>query len=140
MATYALRPGAIELPLSCAQAVDPDNVGLEYWLSGCPPNDDRAKFSKQRTDCYQLVLRSLDSFEEKASRAQTPAEDLDTIRNHAYTLAFSSDDEMFHSTLYDWLIERGLADELLAVCALTLAELFNADKLQVATPIPRGSS
>lgn len=109
--------GAIELPLSCAQAVDPDNVGLEYWLSGCPSNDDRAKLFKPRTDCYQLVLRSLDSFEEKASRAQTPAEDLDTIRNHAYTLAFSSDDEMFHSTLYDWLIDRGLADELLAVCA-----------------------
>ncbi|KAN0100556.1 Non-repetitive/WGA-negative nucleoporin C-terminal domain containing protein [Tylopilus felleus] len=107
--------GAIELPLSCAQAVDPDNVGLEYWLSGCPSNDDRAKFFKKRTDCYQLVLRSLDSFEEKATRAQTPAEDLDTIRSHAYTLAFSSDDEMFHSTLYDWLIDRGLADELLAL-------------------------
>ncbi|KAG8219746.1 nucleoporin [Butyriboletus roseoflavus] len=107
--------GAIELPLSCAQAVDPDNVGFEHWVSGCPSNDDRAKFFEKRTDCYQLVLRSLDSFEEKASRAQTPAEDLDTIRNHAYTLAFSSDDEMFHSTLYDWLISRGLADELLAL-------------------------
>ncbi|KAH0838249.1 nucleoporin [Lanmaoa asiatica] len=107
--------GAIELPLSCAQAVDPDNLGLEYWLSGCPSNDDRAKCFKKRTDCYQLVLRSLDLFEEKASHAQTPAEDLDMIRNHAYTLALSSDDEMFHSTLYDWLIDRGLADELLAL-------------------------
>ncbi|KAG9314302.1 nucleoporin [Chiua virens] len=107
--------GAIELPLSCAQAVDPDNVGLEYWLSGCPPNDDRVTFFKKRTDCYQLVLRSLDAFEEKVSCAQTPAEDLDTVRNHAYTLAFSSEDEMFHSTLYDWLIDKGLADELLAL-------------------------
>ena len=109
--------GAIELPLSCAQAVDPDNVGLEFWLSGCPSNDDHAKFLKKRTDCYQLVLRSLDSFEEKASQAQTPTEDLDTIRNHAYTLAFSSNDELFHSTLYDWLIGKGLADQLLAVRA-----------------------
>lgn len=96
--------------------MDPDNVGLEYWLSGCPPHDEHAKILKKRTDCYQLVLRSLNSFEDKASCAQTLNEDLDTIRNHAYTLAFSSDDELFHSTLYDWLIDRGLADELLAVC------------------------
>jgi hypothetical protein len=55
------------------QAVDPDNVGHEYWLAGCPPNDDRAKVLQKRTDCYQLVLRSLNSFKEKAVRAQTPA-------------------------------------------------------------------
>ncbi|KAF8846309.1 nucleoporin [Paxillus ammoniavirescens] len=107
--------GAVELPLSCAQAVDPDNIGLEYWLSGCPPNDDRAIFLERRSNCYQLVLDSLNAFEEKASQSQAAAEDADTIRNHAYTLAFSSDDVMFHSTLYDWLIDRGLADELLAM-------------------------
>ncbi|KAF9229208.1 nucleoporin [Gyrodon lividus] len=107
--------GAVELPLSCAQAADPDNIGLEYWLSGCPPNDDRANFSKKRISCYQLVLDTLNAFEDKASQSQAVSEDPDTIRNHAYTLAFSSDDVMFHSTLYDWLIDRGLADELLAM-------------------------
>ncbi|KAF9244625.1 nucleoporin [Melanogaster broomeanus] len=107
--------GAVELPLSCAQAADPDNIGLEYWLSGCPPNDDRANFLKQRISCYQLVLDSLSAFEEISSRDQAVAGDPDTIRNHAYTLAFSSDDVMFHSTLYDWLIDRELADELLAM-------------------------
>ncbi|KIJ68529.1 hypothetical protein HYDPIDRAFT_82110 [Hydnomerulius pinastri MD-312] len=112
--------GAVELPLSCALALDSDNIGLEHWLSGCPPNDDRADFSRKRISCYQLVLDSLNAFEEKASQSsssqgQAAAEDPETVRSHAYSLALSSDDEMFHSTLYDWLIDRGVADELLAM-------------------------
>ena len=43
----------------------------------------------------------------------TPTDDLEAVRTHAYALAFASEDEIFHSTLYDWLIARGLADELL---------------------------
>lgn len=43
-------------------------------------------------------------------------EGAEAVRTHAYELAFSSDDELFHSTLYDWLISKGLADELLEVC------------------------
>ena len=46
---------------------------------------------------------------------QSGMDDPETIRTHAYEFAFSSTDEMFHSTMYDWLIDRGLADELLEV-------------------------
>ncbi|KAH7883515.1 nucleoporin [Phlebopus sp. FC_14] len=110
--------GAVELPLSCAQTLDPDNIGLEYWLSGCPANDDRSNLFQKRIDCYNLILDSLSVFEEKAShrssaQGQVTADSAETVRSHAYSLAFSSDDEGFHSTLYDWLINRGLADELL---------------------------
>lgn len=52
-------------------------------------------------------------FEELARKPPSPADDLEAVRTHAYALAFASEDEMFHSTLYDWLIQRGLADELL---------------------------
>ncbi|KAH7913029.1 nucleoporin [Hygrophoropsis aurantiaca] len=112
--------GAIELPLSCAQALDPDNIGLEYWYSGSPPNDARSEFSRIRIRCYELVLDSLNVFEEKTSKGAQPqghgaVEAPETVRSHAYDLAFASEDEMFHSTMYDWLIERGLADELLAM-------------------------
>ena len=41
------------------------------------------------------------------------SDDPETVRAHAYELSFASEDEMFHSTLYDWLIERNLADQLL---------------------------
>ncbi|KAI6047699.1 nucleoporin [Pisolithus marmoratus] len=111
--------GAVELPLYCALALDPDGIGLEYWLTGCPPNDDRSEFAKKRSNCYQLVLESLNSFEEKASQSSSQsaasAESPETVRDHAFELAFTSEDEMFHSTLYDWLIEKGHTDDLLAM-------------------------
>lgn len=103
--------GAVELPLYCAQVFDLDGQGAEHWGAGCPPNDPRAEHWQRRQHCYDLVLDSLEQFEELAKK--TPSDDLEAVRTHAYALAFASEDEMFHSTLYDWLIQRGLADELL---------------------------
>lgn len=61
-------------------------------------------------------------FEDKSNANRAAAadgsvitDDPEAVRSHAYELAFASDDEMFQSTLYDWLIERGLADDLLEV-------------------------
>ncbi|KAF8971407.1 nucleoporin [Flammula alnicola] len=113
--------GAINLPLTCAQVQDPDNAGLECWHAGLISNDPRHELAEQRLHCYALVLDSLSVFEEKCGKAQTAApatgvpafDDPETVRSHAYELAFASEDEMFHSTLYDWLIGRGLADDLL---------------------------
>ncbi|KAJ6519744.1 nucleoporin [Mycena sanguinolenta] len=104
--------GAVELPLTCARIVDADNIGLQCWASGQPPNE----LSEFRSRCYALVLDSLTVFEEKQSPVvgnTVPAEDPEVVRNHAYELSFASEDEMFHSTLYDWLIHRQMADELL---------------------------
>lgn len=65
-------------------------------------------------------------FEGKCSQSQASAtagipalDDPETVRSHAYELAFASEDEMFHSTLYDWLISRNLADDLLEVSSVT---------------------
>jgi nuclear pore complex protein Nup155 len=58
----------------------------------------------------------LEVFEKRANEASQPANSVDdpiAVRTHAYELAFQAEDEMFHSTLYDWLIDKGLADELL---------------------------
>jgi|ERR1700722_4846405 len=118
---FMFCPGAIELPLNCAQMVDPDNTGLEFWYSGSPVNDPRSEFYARRSQCYDLVLDSLSVFEGKAGGAKvdgvvdSTAIDTETVRSHAYELAFASEDEMFHSTMYDWLIDRGIADELLEV-------------------------
>ncbi len=109
--------GAVELPLYCAQIMDTDGQGQEYWAAGLPANDPRAEFWQRRSHCYELVLDSLSVFEERANAAKQPStptsDDPETVRSHAYELAFASEDEMLHSTLYDWLIQRGLADELL---------------------------
>lgn len=107
--------GAIELPLHCAQARDVDGQGQEYWHSvadpSAPSSDVRKEFWDWRAKCYDLVLDSLEAFEQKG----TKGEEAERVRVHAYELAFASADEIFHSRLYDWLIARGLADELLEV-------------------------
>lgn len=103
----------MELPLYCAQVFDVDAQGAEYWAAGFPSNDPRAEFWERRSHCYDLVLDSLSNFEELAKAGSSVPDDLEAVRTHAYALAFASEDEMFHSTLYDWLIQRSLADELL---------------------------
>lgn len=114
----------MELPLRCAETADPDAIGREFWHEGSSDaSDPRAKFWELRKKCYDLVLQSLQRFEDKSSgSSKTPgtgqADDPEVARSHAYELAFSSEDELFHSTLYDWLISRGLADELLEVSGL----------------------
>lgn len=114
----------MELPLTCAQISDPDNIGLEYWNADQPPNDARSAFTELRIRCYGLVLDSLTVFEEASTQRSTSSVsisgDLEVVRSHAYELAFSSEDEMFHSTMYDWLITRNLADDLLEVCMIRL--------------------
>ena len=108
--------GAIDLPLTCATVQDPDNAGIESWHANATEQDPRLPFVRQRLQCYDLVLDSLLAFEEKCSQVANPAsDDAETIRSHAYELAFASEDEMFHSTLYDWLIGRKLSDDLLEV-------------------------
>ncbi|KAL1952061.1 hypothetical protein VTO73DRAFT_1210 [Trametes versicolor] len=125
--------GAVELPLHCAQAFDTDLQGQEYWIAGCPASDSRAQFWERRTHCYELVLDSLSVFEERSTSGKPSAsDDPETVRGHAYELAFASEDEMFHSTLYDWLIERGMADELLEMRPAYLEAHLRREPVTVA--------
>ena len=101
--------------------------------------------------CYDLVLDSLAVFEEQVIKDSAPVgppkaasnDDADTVRNHAFELAFASEDEMFHSALYEWFISRSLADELLEVTPprhLSSNETFIELHCLVTAYIPRGSS
>ncbi|KAI0257476.1 nucleoporin [Lactifluus subvellereus] len=90
--------GAIELPLHCADALDADGLGKEYWQtvplpdpsgSTNAPDDPRRSAWERRAHCYDLVLDSLEAFE---NRATSGAGD---------------------GAAEQWLISRGLADELL---------------------------
>jgi len=121
--------GAIELSLHCAEALDTNGLGKEYWLtvplpessnpldgqggSNNVPDDPRRPAWEARAQCYDLVLDSLETFEKKIASSGDGSE---RVRAHAYELAFASTDEIFHARLYEWVISRGLADELLEVC------------------------
>ncbi|PCH33730.1 nucleoporin [Wolfiporia cocos MD-104 SS10] len=115
----AYPKGAISLALCCANAYDPDGQGRAYWYAGRPANDPRAQFLERRMNCYDLVLHSLEVFEKQSHDAmQTGGHSIITygwVRDTAYELAFQSTDEIFHSTFYDSLINRGMADRLLKV-------------------------
>ncbi|KAJ8083919.1 hypothetical protein PM082_002686 [Marasmius tenuissimus] len=102
--------GAIDLPLICAQVFDQDNAGFEYWQSGSTADDQRRIAYEKRLHCYELVLDSLSVFEQT-----NDSPGLEAVKAQAYDLSFMSDDPMFHSTLYEWLIGRQLADDLLEI-------------------------
>lgn len=120
------------MPLACAQAQDPDNAGLEFWHLNHPvASDPRQELVEERLKAYDLILDSLSVFEEKSNANKVAAangasitDDPEAVRSHAYELAFASEDEMFHSTLYDWLIERNLADDLLEVSSFHAPSKF----------------
>ncbi|KAJ4002393.1 nucleoporin [Lentinula boryana] len=112
--------GAIELPLVCARVFDSDNIGMDFWRSGANSDGPSRSAYEQRSQCYELILDSLSVFEQHIndpSSAKIPLspEEHEAVKDHAYKLSFSSDDEMFQSTLYDWLISRQLADDLLEI-------------------------
>lgn len=118
----SLPPGSIEMPLYCAQVEDADSQGKSFWLDGQPAGDPRATAWERRHRCYDLVLDSLGVYDEAMAKAplRTPDATQDgvhAVRDAAYELALGSEDEVFHSILYEWLISRGHADLLLNVRA-----------------------
>jgi nuclear pore complex protein Nup155 len=92
--------------------VDVDNQGESWWLKGAPPGDPRSELWERRRRCYDLVLDSLAAFEEQESKAPLPV-DVQSPKQLAFELAISAEDQGFHSALYDWMIGRGMADQLL---------------------------
>ena len=111
----------MELPLHFARAVDTDESGYQFWLAGKPEQDPRSEALERRLRCYDLVLDSLSVFGER-SNVRQPKAGVDNaaieVRDFAYNTAFASEDPVFHSHLYTWMIENGMADALLEVTSL----------------------
>ena len=114
LSVFTITSGAVELPLQCAAVVDDNNMGFNYWETGLAADDARSDLLDKRKKCYDLILHSLSIFEDQCTR--NPArQDLEEIRDQAFSLAFSSNDPIFHSHLYDWMVKQGMADALLVV-------------------------
>ncbi|KAI3622521.1 nucleoporin [Moniliophthora roreri] len=125
--------GAVELPLTCAKVFDQDNVGFEYWQSGQTGDDQRRSIYERRLHCYELVLDSLSVFE---GSGEVLLEEQESVKAQAYELSFASDDPMFHSTLYEWLIGRQLADDLLEIRPPYLESHLQREPVTVANYQP----
>lgn len=111
--------GAIQLSLVVAREKDRGNTALVWINDGKPAGDPRANAFNDRKRCYDMihdVLRQLD-----AASANEP-EMIDgkltltaTKRLEAYDVVNGSDDEVFHFDLYEWYIQQGWTDRILAI-------------------------
>ncbi|KAI0184732.1 non-repetitive/WGA-negative nucleoporin [Xylaria flabelliformis] len=111
--------GAIQLCLSVADARDRGRAAL-YWVNdGKPANDPRARAFEQRRLCYDLVHRVLLDLDTASSREPEMVDNKPTLiatkRAEAYDVVSSSTDEVFHVDLYDWYIQQGWTERLLAI-------------------------
>jgi nuclear pore complex protein Nup155 len=52
-------------------------------------------------------------------------DDAEAVRKNAYQLALGSDDPVFHSELYDWLVKQGRTDDLLEVGAYVPCPIYS---------------
>ena len=59
--------------------------------------------------------RAMVSRARRAGRAKSLASAATSKRDEAYSLAINSDDELFHTYLYDWHVTRHLQEQLLEV-------------------------
>ncbi|KAF7560927.1 hypothetical protein G7046_g3212 [Stylonectria norvegica] len=111
--------GAIQLCLVVAREKDRGNTALSWINDGKPAADPRASAFNDRKRSYDMihdVLRNLDA----ASSIEPETVDgrltlIATKRREAYEVVNNSDDEVFHFDLYEWYIQQGWTDRILAI-------------------------
>lgn len=111
--------GAIQLCLVVAREKDRGNTALSWINDDKPAADPRANAFNDRKRCYDMihdVLHHLDV----ASGSEPETIDgkltlIATKRLEAYDVVNGSDDEVFHFDLYEWYIQQGWTDRILAI-------------------------
>ncbi|KAF8923624.1 hypothetical protein BGZ58_002724, partial [Dissophora ornata] len=110
-------PGAVELALSCAQDIDPSNKASGYVQDGMNSRDIRVEQYAQRSTCYANAIAVLKEL--GLDTAQGP---LSSFAFHTMETALQFDDSLFHTTLYDWLLNHDRADYLLEISSPFIEE------------------
>ncbi|GAB0133086.1 hypothetical protein EsDP_00001502 [Epichloe bromicola] len=111
--------GAIQLCLVVAREKDRGNTALVWVNDGKPSGDPRANAFNDRKRCYDMIHDVLSHLDAASS---TEPEMIDgkltliaTKRLEAYDVVNGSDDEVFHFDLYEWYIQQGWTDRILAI-------------------------
>ena len=120
--------GAIELALQCAAEWDPAGVAASYLAEGSPDAPEhraRREVADRLKQAYQLVFETLQQLDERLDAAYNLEADeaqvrlaistRDKARTEAYARAEASQDVLFHESMYEWLIERKMTDQLLSM-------------------------
>ncbi|XP_028403590.1 nuclear pore complex protein Nup155-like isoform X2 [Dendronephthya gigantea] len=127
--------GIVELAVLTASTIDPQNLALHYYESGQPeqPGPPYDAFLK-RQRCYNCVLDTLTHLlTTRQSRANAPnvpsrpgppippdgnaltSEEAERYLEGTLVMALRSRDELFLSSVFDWLIEKSMTERLLEV-------------------------
>lgn len=116
--TLQFYAGAIQLVLKVANEKDKANDALSWMAEGRPESDSRKAKFDLRSQCYNLihdVVTAVDNVSEKSpSFVDGRPTLIATRRNEAYDIISRSRDEAFLTNLYDWYLEQGWYDRLLA--------------------------
>lgn len=131
--TLRYYEGVVELTLCVAGRKDPQNLGLHYYKSGQPHDDVNGQRAFiEREQCYSVLTFTLGQLLSQdhtpapppsvplkagppSPRAEEGAKDPLRDFEEMLTLALRSEDELFHVTLYSWLISVGLGDRLVEI-------------------------
>ncbi|KJZ77834.1 hypothetical protein HIM_03011 [Hirsutella minnesotensis 3608] len=111
--------GAIQLCLVVARERDRGNTALMWVNDGKPANDSRAGAFNERRRCYDLIHDVLHHLDAATSKEPEYVDGklslIATKRQEAYAVVNGADDEVFHFDLYEWYIQQGWTDRILAI-------------------------
>ncbi|KOS20452.1 putative nucleoporin [Escovopsis weberi] len=111
--------GAIQLCLKVAKESDRGNKALMWINDGKPPNDPRSADFNTRKRAYDLIHDVLTHLDAASSVEPLNMDGRPTLiatkRNEAYDVVNGSDDEVFHFDLYEWYIQQGWTERILAI-------------------------
>lgn len=111
--------GAIQVCLTVAQEKDRGNTALSWINDGKPMPDPRMDALSERKRCYDMVHEILGHLDAASSMEPEMLDGrltlIATKRLEAYDVVNGSDDEVFHFDLYEWYIEKGWTDRILAI-------------------------
>lgn len=111
--------GAVDLCLSVAKRCDPQDLASHFYRRGEPADDERGRrVFAARAECYRAILELLSELrhpQQPSSDAARSDVDATTLYERTLSLALQSDDELFHSALYNWLCDSHQTDTLLDI-------------------------
>ena len=108
--------GAVGLCLAVADARDPGRRALSWLNDNLPESDVRQAVFMERKKCYDLVFACVQQLDQVPAAEGTERSTIARRRrDEAHEVISDSEDQVFHTCLYDWYISNGNSDRLLDV-------------------------
>lgn len=116
---FAFHIGVVQLSLSRAQMIDPENLAFSAYESPQKCNASHSNLYNVRLAAYDFALDALKDAHslkhQPLPATRTPIGDPNVYSRMVTDTALASKDAIFHYRLYSWFIENNLRDELLII-------------------------